>query len=335
MGGRDEPVSFGASLASLALRLVALRAGSATPPQCDHALAALAGAADFARLDVILDGLVLSAGASGRRRMASVPVEDGVVRAPVLDVAQAPIGLVLARPRERGNEGVGALVREIAETCARAWQLDLVARVAQRWADAIHDGPVQALSAAALHLGHAREQQEAGGDATATLATGLALVDRGLGELRLAIQEPYADEFAGASSGADDDLAAVAAAAASPWGLPVTFDASDAAVQRYRDADPRARDLLVRATREGVANAAKHAPAGGAEVVLRSPGRGTLEVAVRDFGATGAPTAAALASGHGLAALRRSAAQLGGAARLDRADGAGGLLVVRVPVSPA
>lgn len=107
----------------------------------------------------------------------------------------------------------------------------------------------------------------------------------------------------------------------------------DADVDRsvVAEAHPLIAELVVRTVREGLTNAARHAPGAVSRVVVERHGAGHVTVTAR----TGATTETGTAGGgHGIPSLRRRAELLGGSIDAGRTDDGGFELRLRAPLRP-
>ena len=186
-----------------------------------------------------------------------------------------------------------------------------------RLAGDLHDGPMQKLALAQMQVDAAgREWDE---ESAQLLATGLALLREGIGELRslqFELSPPVLHQ-----RGLPAALEWLAANARARWGIPI-HSVIDG------DAPPLGHDLsviLFRAARELVYNLIKHARATHGEIRLRVTAAG-LELCVDDDG-IGCGTDAGTepgspAAGFGLYSLRERVALLGGSLIIEpRAPG--------------
>lgn len=97
------------------------------------------------------------------------------------------------------------------------------------------------------------------------------------------------------------------------------------------DADPLIAELAVRTVREGLTNAARHAPGAAVAVEVAREGNRGMIVAVR----SGAATAdAAEGGGHGIPSLRRRAELLGASIDAETLSDGGFELLLRAPMRP-
>lgn len=169
-------------------------------------------------------------------------------------------------------------------------------RERQRIADDLHDHVSQLLFAAQLALDDARQTQPHGG----AVRTASDLIRRAETALRDAIFVLGSPPLALSA-----ELAAVAGAAREQWGITVVESVDPALDGRV---PPDVAAELVRTARESLTNAAKHAGRCVVHLALEAVGDAAVRLRVSDDG----PGTGSGAAGHGLAALRRRAAALGG-----------------------
>jgi len=204
------------------------------------------------------------------------------------------------------------------------------ARIADDLHDTIgHELALIAVQAGALEVGpdlqprqavQFRELREAAVRASAHLREVVQLADQG-GPARL---EP---------AGGDLDALVDGARGA---GMSVETDIERGAIDRVH---PLIADLAVRAVREGLTNAARHAGGSAVQVRVASADAGGM---VTTVGSDAAPLSGRAASastgtrgsGHGIASLRRRAELLGAALAAGPGEDGGFLLELRAPASP-
>ncbi len=97
---------------------------------------------------------------------------------------------------------------------------------------------------------------------------------------------------------------------------------------------PFVRDLLVRALREGLTNAAKHAPGAPVHVAVGEESQGWV-LRVTNQPPLDPDAAPGDGSGHGIPSLRQRATSVGGSVDASRTPEGGFALIVRVPRTPA
>jgi signal transduction histidine kinase len=192
----------------------------------------------------------------------------------------------------------------------------------------LHDETAQLFTAARLQLGVLREQADPA--ATGTLDTLLHLVDDGIRSIRSvtdALRPALLDEL-----GLVPSLRCLAADVAGRTGLQVAFAAPDHLPSLAAETEL----AVYRALQEALANAARHAGAGRAEVLLAvEAGSVILRVSDDGRGFPGPVDVDALErGGHlGLAGMDERMAAVGGRVEFVRAPEGGARVVVRVPVA--
>jgi len=223
-------------------------------------------------------------------------------------------------------EAVAALVgaaRVAVESHVRAAEARLH-RERTRWAFEVHDGVVQAMTAALLELRTLRER--IGADPRAaieTLREVEAAARRSLGELRGILFDLSGDP--GTLPGASFPEAIRELAGRWKLSPRVSVRGDPAALPR------RVLDAAFVVLREGIANAAKHAGARQVEVVVEVD-REELVVEVRDRGRGFASDAALDAPHLGLELMRRTVDEIGGRLEIGSSPGAGTRVAARLPV---
>jgi signal transduction histidine kinase len=194
----------------------------------------------------------------------------------------------------------------------------------QRIADDLHDDVAQILFAAQLSLDSILELHEIDDETAAEIARARGLLIRGDTAIRTVIhrlsQPPAADLGA--------RLAAVVAGVESEFSIAIHMDVRPDTKAAARDLRRPVSEALIRAAREALVNAAKHAGPCRITVTLQVV-RNRLLLTVADDGLGMAPTTGA--PRHGLASLRKLIREHGGTFRLCNAGG-GTRVTVSVPV---
>ncbi len=198
----------------------------------------------------------------------------------------------------------------------------------QRIADDLHDHVAQALYAGQVALQSAIE--DLGPDAPLRDAVIYAqtLLARSETSLRDAIQQLETP------TGRDDltvRLRAMATEVEREFGVTVAVTTSRQAAQRAETQTCEATETLLRATRELLVNAAKHAGAGRIAVIARARGN-RLVITVADDGAGFPP--GRRREGYGLRSTRRNLRAVGGSLRISHYRGGLTRVVVSVATTP-
>ena len=191
----------------------------------------------------------------------------------------------------------------------------------QRLAEDIHDGSIQALTAAGLRVQLLRRR------ATDAALRGLAedaeaAVAAATNDLRGLMSELAPDE---PGEGVDGQLRRVLAAELDPSGAAWRLH-----VDVRPDPLPEAVSLVVRNVREAVRNVARHARADAVEVAVRERD-GMLEVTIADDGDGFDPEAPTPPDHLGLRSMRQRTERVGGRWRLTSAEGRGTTVSFAVP----
>lgn len=222
----------------------------------------------------------------------------------------------------------------LAHLVALAWatehyqrQLADSARVAerQRIADALHDQVAQLLFAARLSLDFAMESADLPDAAKANVQRGRDLLLRADAATREVMQQ---------NSHAEDDrlserLAELVGGVEEEFARPVQLEIEPMAVEAARSLSRPAMNLLARAAREALVNAAKHAGPCQLAVRVTVTRRHRLLLTVTDGGIGVAPRRE---DGYGTAALRRAVRKHGGALRVAEASTGGTKVAVSLPL---
>lgn len=196
----------------------------------------------------------------------------------------------------------------------------------QRIADDLHDDVAQILFAAQLNLDAILEREPATGEAGAGIERALGLLVRADTTIRKVIHQlssPTSPEF-------DQRLAAAVARVEQEFSVAIHLQLPPAAVEAANRARRAPADALIKAAREALVNAAKHAGPCRIKVQLTVTDRRRLLLSVVDDGVGGARNAAA--AGHGLAAIRRTLDEHGGCLRVGRSSGGGTKVTASIPI---
>ena len=197
----------------------------------------------------------------------------------------------------------------------------------QRIADDLHDDVAQILFAAQLNLDAILEREPADGSTTAGVERALGLLVRADSEIRKVIHRlsnPASPDF-------DQRLAAVVVGVEQEFSVAIhtQFSAPAVAVANRLRRPPA--DALIKAAREALVNAAKHAGPCRVSVQLSLTERERLLLTVMDDG-VGAPRRNSAEPGHGLASLRRTLDEHGGCLRVGRAPAGGTKVTASIPI---
>lgn len=231
-----------------------------------------------------------------------------------------------------GDECV-ALTR-LAHLVALAWATERYqrrladsARVTerQRVADELHDQVAQLLFAARLSLDHALEIPALPTAAAVDVSRGRDLLLRADGATREVMQRLSQVE----EDGLPDRLAALVGGIEEEFGRPVQLEVAHSAAEAARAAGRPAANLLARATREALVNAAKHAGPCQLAVRLTVTRRNRLLLTVTDDGVGRADRRR---EGYGTMALRRAVRLQGGVLRVDESATGGTKVAVSLPL---
>lgn len=196
----------------------------------------------------------------------------------------------------------------------------------QRIADDLHDDVAQILFAAQLNLDAILEREPATGEAGAGIERTLGLLVRADTTIRKVIHQlssPTSPEF-------DQRLAAAVARVEQEFSVAIHLQLPPAAVAAANGARRTPADALIKAAREAMVNAAKHAGPCRIKVHLTVTDRRRLLLSVVDDGVGGARNRAA--AGHGLAAIRRTLDEHGGCLRVGRSAGGGTKVTASIPI---
>ncbi|MBS1893896.1 MAG: GAF domain-containing protein [Actinobacteria bacterium] len=196
----------------------------------------------------------------------------------------------------------------------------------QRIADDLHDDVAQILFAAQLNLDAILEREPATGEAGAGIERTLGLLVRADTTIRKVIHQlssPTSPEF-------DQRLAAAVARVEQEFSVAIHLQLPPAAVEAANRARRTPADALIKAAREAMVNAAKHAGPCRIKVQLTVTDRRRLLLSVVDDGVGGARNA--VAAGHGLAAIRRTLDEHGGCLRVGQSAGGGTKVTASIPI---
>lgn len=196
----------------------------------------------------------------------------------------------------------------------------------QRIADDLHDDVAQILFAAQLNLDAILEREPAESTTAAGVERALGLLVRGDTEIRKVIHRlsnPASPDF-------DQRLAAVVVGVEQEFSVAIHTQFSDPAVEVANRLRRPPADALIKAAREALVNAAKHAGPCRVSVQLSLTERDRLLLTVMDDG-VGAPRRNS-EPGHGLASLRRTLDEHGGCLRVGRAPAGGTKVTASIPI---
>ena len=199
----------------------------------------------------------------------------------------------------------------------------------QRLADDLHDDVAQILFATQLSLDSILEHDDVTDEVAQRIARARGLLIRGDTAIRTVIHKlsspPAADigtRLASVVSGVEDE-----------FGLPIHLHVDEAVAQAARGLRRPASDAVIRAAREALVNAAKHAGLCRVTVRLELDGAGRLRVTIADDG-LGA-LAASSSGGHGLSAVSQLVGDQGGQVDVDRGSAGGTVVMIAMPVGQA
>jgi signal transduction histidine kinase len=197
----------------------------------------------------------------------------------------------------------------------------------QRIADDLHDDVAQILFAAQLNLDAILEREEPDSASAAGVERALGLLVRADTTIRKVIHQlsnPSSPDF-------DQRLAAVVASVEQEFSVAIHMQMNPNAVGVANQLRRPPADALLKAGREALVNAAKHAGPCRIRVQLTLTDRARLLLTVIDDG-VGAIRARP-EGGHGLAAIRRALDDHGGCLRVGRAPAGGTKVTASVPIS--
>jgi signal transduction histidine kinase len=211
---------------------------------------------------------------------------------------------------------------DLAELARLNAALALAERDRQLLGFEIHDGIVQDLTAAAMHLESAgREAAFTSAEAHENYARGLRLLRESIAEARRLIRGLATVELD--DQGLDSALARLVQKFKSELGVPVTLTCNAGCLAL----PPSAQHLLLRIAQEALFNVWKHAQASHVEVRLSLAG-GELELTIADNG-VGFDASQTPAGRFGLAGMRARAQILGASLQVDSRRGQGTRVSVR------
>ncbi|CAN5326219.1 hypothetical protein BH09ACT10_BH09ACT10_16640 [soil metagenome] len=228
-------------------------------------------------------------------------------------------------------------LRRLANVTALAWATETYQRERaqrarmherQRIADDLHDDVAQTLFSAEMTLQSLIEDLGPEDNALAPASRAHDLLVRGELSLRSAIHHLTAPE----ATRLVDRLAELVQITEEEFAVPVRLDLGRANNDVVDSLSPAAADVLLRAAREGIVNAAKHAGPCRISVGLAATRADRLVLTVVDDG-VGFDVAAS-STGHGIAALRRLLSPHGGTVRVSRRGGAATTMQVTLPLRP-
>jgi signal transduction histidine kinase len=200
----------------------------------------------------------------------------------------------------------------------------------QRIADDLHDDVAQILFAAQLNLDAILEREPADGARAAGVERALGLLVRADTTIRKVIHQlsnPASPDF-------DQRLAAVVSSIEQEFSVAIHMQFNSAAVAVANHLRKPPADALVKAGREALVNAAKHAGPCRIRIQLTLTDRDRLLLSVIDDG-VGAARRGRGERGHGLVALRRTLDEHGGCLRVGRAPAGGTKVTASIPVARA
>jgi signal transduction histidine kinase len=199
----------------------------------------------------------------------------------------------------------------------------------QRIADDLHDDVAQILFAAQLSLDAILQQEGSlGDDVVAAIKRSRGLLIRGDSAIRTVINRLSAPPVVDLGA----RLAAAIMSVEEEFSLPVHLQVEESAVAAAEPLPPSVTEALVRVARESLVNAAKHAGPCRVVLALQLDGRGGLVLRVADDGRGIADTED---RGHGLGALRRLVADVGGTLERGHSAGGGTKVTATVPLAQA
>jgi signal transduction histidine kinase len=196
----------------------------------------------------------------------------------------------------------------------------------QRIADDLHDDVAQILFAAQLNLDAILERKPATGEDAAGIERALGLLVRADTTIRKVIHQlssSTSPEF-------DQRLAAAVARIEGEFSVAIHLQLASAAVDAANRLRRAPADALIKAAREALVNAAKHAGPCRIRVQLAVTDRQRLLLSVIDDGVGGARDRAE--AGHGLASIRRTLDEHGGCLRVGQSAGGGTKVTASIPI---
>jgi signal transduction histidine kinase len=196
----------------------------------------------------------------------------------------------------------------------------------QRLADDLHDDVAQILFAAQLRLDSILEQDEVSDEVAERIARARGLLIRGDTAIRTVINKlssPPATDI-GAR------LASVVSGVEVEFALPIHLHVDETVTSAARGLRRPVGDVVIRAAREALVNAAKHAGRCRVTVRLELDLAGGLRLTIADDG-LGALTPRP-GGGHGLTAVGQLVLDQGGRMQVEHGDAGGTTVTVTVPV---
>lgn len=213
-------------------------------------------------------------------------------------------------------------IQRLTNVIALAWATESyeqgkahVARIQerQRIADDLHDHVAQILFSAKLTLQSLAEELVADNPALEPVVRARELLVRSELALRDSIDHLSVTE----SDSLVDRLRAVVAQVEDEFQTPIRLEISEVDFPALEEIAPAVADVALRAAREGMVNAMKHAGPCRVTVVLKLARDHRFLVAVID---DGLGMSVSQPDGHGLSAVRRLVRQFGGSVRLSREE---------------
>ncbi|MGE4425225.1 MAG: GAF domain-containing sensor histidine kinase [Solirubrobacteraceae bacterium] len=245
---------------------------------------------------------------------------------------------VLAAVRHRAasftTDEADALTR-MADVAALAWASEGYARQRaevtrlrerQRIADGLHDTVGQILFAAQMDLEQIMDDETLSPEAAATATHARSLLLRGDAAIREVIHQLARPPRAAVH----DRIALIAAGIEEEHAITVDVDIPDGVAQTAGGMSRPASDVVVRAAREALVNAAKHAGRCRVVVQLRISRAGRMVLTVRDDG-PGIDRRRRRGPTHGLDLLRRELREHGGQLRVGGGAAGGTTVTASVP----
>jgi signal transduction histidine kinase len=199
----------------------------------------------------------------------------------------------------------------------------------QRLGDDLHDDVAQILFAAQLSLDSILAQDEVGEDVARRIAQARGLLIRGDTAIRTVIHKLSSPPAADIAT----RLASVVAGVEEAFSLPIHVDTDDGVAEIGRNLRRPASDALMKAAREALVNAAKHAGPCRVSVKLELEQGGHLRLTIADDGIG----AAIPQSGyhHGLVSIRQVIQEQGGWTTVRNGDNGGTVVTVMLPTDLA
>ncbi len=209
-------------------------------------------------------------------------------------------------------------------------------RERQRIADDLHDHVAQLLFAGHLMLDTVLNDLQADDAVSASVRRARDLMARSQVSIREVINHVSVDHV---SAGLVERLRATVRAVGEEFQISVELEIDDPDAPELEVLEDAELDALLRGTREGVVNAAKHAGSSAIDVSASVTEAGAVVITVRDTGparrpgrsetvdgGTDVPT-----SGYGIAAVRRHLAEVGATLSVERGRPAGTVFRIALP----